>query len=188
MSRLVPLGAACLAAAALGVFLISSLHPRAANGSVTGDQAAGLPNSAAPSAQLLAAQAAVRAHPRGPDAYIALGNAYFASGLIAAADDSYQTALQLDPRRPEAPTLHAMMLGSLGRGAQARAVLGQVERAHPGYARAWLLDGLISSGQHQYGQAIAAWRRFLALSPRSALTVQVRKLIAGAERAQRSGK
>lgn len=177
-------------AAALIIFLLGALHPRGVNQSLTGDQVQATPvPTVRSSPQLRAAARAVLAHPRSVAALIALGNADLQVGDAAAADRSYQRAVSLAPRRPEARTLHAMMLGSAARYTAALTLLGAVERDTPTYTRAWLIDGLLSSHiRADYPRAIGAWQRFLTLDPHNTLAPQVRQWIAATRKAERAGR
>lgn len=164
-----PAGGLVLAAVVL--FLLGALHPRAANGTVTGDVPTALPLSSA----IQVAERSAAAHPRSVDAQITLGNAYLDAGKDGLADRSYRAAMRLAPSRPEAPTLHAMVLGVAGKTRAALRQLGLVEHAHPTYARAWLLDGLLSSKSRAgYPRARRAWSVFLRLNPRGAVPSSVR--------------
>jgi cytochrome c-type biogenesis protein CcmH/NrfG len=140
-----------------------------------------------PTSKALAkAMRAVRKDPRSAAAQIALGNALLNLGETSQADVRYREAMQLEPSDPRGPTLHAMILGGRSQRAQALQLLGDVERQHPGYARAWLLDGLLASHTRAtYPRAIHAWRQFLTLQPRSPLAPQVRKWIASTQKAER---
>jgi hypothetical protein len=91
--------------------------------------------------------------------------------------------MRLAPGRPEAATLHAMVLGAEGKGRSGLAQLRRVEARHPAYAKAWLIDGLLAS-QSARGRerAIASWKRFLALQPHAALAPTVRQWIARTEK------
>ena len=177
-------------AAAIGIFLFTALHGRVGNGPLTVDagQAPATPGPPPPP-RLLAAEQAALAHPRSARAFVDLGNAYLSNGQAAAADQSYRHAMTLDPRDPQAATLHAMVIGYGGQGSQALTLLHQVEARHPAYSRAWLLDGMIAAhGPKGYRRAIAAWQRFLALDPRGPVSVQVRRLLGRLERLERTSR
>jgi cytochrome c-type biogenesis protein CcmH/NrfG len=167
---------AALVVVTIILFLITTVHPRRGTGSITGDVGQRTPARAtAPSPQLAAAERAVYAHPRSVDALVKLGTAYLESGNAVDADLSYRAAMSVDPTRPEPKTFHAMLLGTIKQYRQALALLRQVERTHPLYAQAWLLDGLLSARtKHGAIRAIASWLRFLALEPRSRLAPHVR--------------
>jgi len=160
-----------LVLAAVVLFLLGALHPRAGNDSVTGD----VPTAAALPSAVQVAERNAAAHPRSVEAKLALGNVYLDAGKDAKADRSYRAAMKLAPSRPEAPTLHAMVLGADGKTSQALRQLDVVERAHSTYARAWLLDGLLSSkSRATYPRARRAWTVFLHLQPRGSLSTSVR--------------
>jgi hypothetical protein len=96
-------------------------------------------------------------------------------------------AAALAPSRPEAATMHALVLGGGRKNLrEALRLLHGLEVAHPTYSRAWFVDGLLSSRRPQgYSRAIAAYRRFLMLEPRSPIVTEVKTLLAAVERAQR---
>jgi cytochrome c-type biogenesis protein CcmH/NrfG len=173
--------AALLVVGALAIFLISSLHSRASNA------AAPTPSGTkAASQRVVAAERQVRAHTKSVADLITLGNAYLENGQPTSADATYQTAMQLDPAAAQPATLHAMIVGYAGKSLQALSLLHQVEKKHPSYSRAWLLDGVFSSRDTRHlNNAIHAWKRFLALNPRSVMSTQVRSWIAGAKNAQK---
>jgi hypothetical protein len=93
--------------------------------------------------------------------------------------------MRLAPALPEPATLHAMVVATEGRGSQALTLLRQVERKHPDYAKAWLLDGLIASKiPKEYTRALTSWRRFLALEPKSPVSASVRRWIADLQKSR----
>ena len=174
-------GAAVVVALAVGLFLVTALRSGANH--VTSPATPGTSGQIPP--QLARAMAAVRAHPRSADAQLDLGNQWFQFGRLALADAGYQRAARLAPGRPEPAALHAWMVGLEGKPSRALALLSQVERAHPAYARAWLIQGLVLA-QRKPGlpHAIAAWRHFLRLQPHTAVSAEVRTLIANARLAE----
>jgi tetratricopeptide (TPR) repeat protein len=181
------LAALALVAAAAAIFLIDALHARG-NGAITGDARAVVSTPApATSTALLAAEKQVKLHPASVDAYLDLGNAYLNANQPAAADRAFVRAIRLAPSRPEARTMHALiMAGSSARPAQSLALLRRVETGHPAYSHAWLVDGLLSSrSRTAFPRAIAAFHRFLALAPHAPVSPQVRAFLAGLERAER---
>jgi tetratricopeptide (TPR) repeat protein len=134
------------------------------------------------SADLQAAEQAVYRHPRSYDALLKLGTAYLQNGRIAEADLSYRAAMQVDPGRADAPTVHAMLLGAIKRYGEALRLLRRVERNHPAYAQAWLIDGILASHiKSGRERAVGAWLRFLLLEPQSDLAPKVRGWIAQLE-------
>jgi cytochrome c-type biogenesis protein CcmH/NrfG len=175
-------GAGALVLAAIVVFLVLAIQPRSGSQATTAQSSATPPP---PSPRLLAAEREARAHPRSADALVNLGNAYLNNVQVAAADRAYMAAMQLDPTAPQPATLHAMILGSSGQSGQALALLRQVERRHPTYARAWVLDGLLSQRSNP-AHAIAAWQQFLALEPKSSLSATVRDLIARTKKSSKT--
>lgn len=147
------------------------------------------PTAGPASKALTKALQAVLKDPRSAHAQMVLGNAYLKLGESKQADRRYLEAMRLDPKNPQPVTLHAMVLGAGSRGAEALRILSRVEREHPRYARAWLLDGLLSShSRSTVPRAIRAWKRFLALEPHSPLAPAVRGSIAAAQKGTRSTK
>lgn len=166
------------------VYLIAAVHQRAPGEGITGSTGQGRSVTSGPSGlSLQAAQQAVYQHPRSYEALVNLGTAYLQNGRVMEADLSYQSAIGIDPSRAAAPTFHAMLLGAVKRYGQALALLNKVERDHPAYARAWLMDGILSSHTRTGKErAIAAWLRFLLLEPQSDLAPKVRHWIVQLER------
>lgn len=183
-------GAAVLALIAIALFLVAATHHRAGNEAVTGSEGAPSASTALPvSAAVTAAQGAVRRHPNSVSALLQLGNAYFDSGNVAAADRSYGAAMKMAPNAPEPRVLQAMAIGMGGNPTRADVLLRGIERSHPTYARAWLLDGLFTTrNKRGYARAIHDWRRFMTLDPHSSMTPRVRKWLAAAQRQLKAGK
>ena len=139
------------------------------------------------SSALAKAMQAVLKNPRSASAQLALGNAYLNLGQASQADAHYREAMKLAPSDPRPHTLHAMVLGSGSRRTEALQILKSVEESHPNYARAWLLDGLLSShNRSTYPRAIRSWERFLVLQPHGSLASSVRHWIAVTKKAERS--
>jgi cytochrome c-type biogenesis protein CcmH/NrfG len=133
-----------------------------------------------------AARNSVENHPGDPNAELQLATAYINAKDNRAANEAYQSAIQLAPHRPEARTLYAMFQGSGGNDRQALSQLALVERDNPSYAKAWLVDGLLSSRVVSgLPRAIHSWRRFLALSPHATIAPQVRALLASAVKVEK---
>jgi cytochrome c-type biogenesis protein CcmH/NrfG len=166
------------------VVLVGALQRRSENTALS--QAAPQP-TAPTSPALVKARRAVLKNPQDATAQIALGNAYLNLGEAAQADVRYREAMQLEPSNALAPTMHAMVLGSRSHRVQALALLRSVELSHPRFARAWLLDGVISShARSTYTRAIRAWKRFLALEPKSPVAATIRRSITAVEKAEAS--
>lgn len=165
------------------VILLGALQRRTENTALSEAAPSATPTSKA----LARAMRAALKHPRSASAQMALGNAYLHLGRASQADAHYRAAMQLAPSDPRPATLHAMVLGSRPHRDQALQILRRVEESHPDYARAWLLDGLLSSHTRStYPRAIHSWRRFLALQPHSPLAANVRHLIAATKKAESS--
>jgi predicted Zn-dependent protease len=149
-------------------------------GSIGGGGTSAIPQA---TVDLGAAERTVYQHPRSYAALISLGTAYLQNGRVMEADLSFQAAMHQDPRRPDAPTLHAMLLGAIKQYRQALALLSRVEREHPAYARAWLMDGILSSHvRADRRRALGAWLRFLLLAPQSDIAPTVRQWISRIKR------
>ncbi|HZS93520.1 MAG TPA: hypothetical protein VFA78_01890 [Chloroflexota bacterium] len=165
-------GALAIVAAAGAILLITALHPRSGTQSITGS--AGQPSTS----PVQIAQSEVRAHPKSYVAYVRLGQAEQAANHVPLAEQAYRHAVRLNPHRPEAPTLQAMILIANGRRAQGMKLLMAVKRSNPGYARAWLLDGLAAAHYKRYrARALHDWQTFLRLQPSGPVAKTVRQLI-----------
>lgn len=185
--RLAIIGGGGMIALATALFLAGALRARTGTAGITGDigQATPAPVSRQ-AAPVLAALTRVRIHPRDPNAQLELAAAYVNARDNRAANTAYLRAIQLAPHQSEARTMYAMFEGSGGDATRALAQLSVVEREHSGYAKAWLVDGLLSSRVPAgLARAIRSWRRFLVLSPHAAIAPQVRTLLASAERARK---
>jgi cytochrome c-type biogenesis protein CcmH/NrfG len=185
--RLVVVGAGVAVLFAVALFLGGALRARTGTAAITGDVGQTTPAPvSAQSPQVLAAQGTVNAHPRDPNAELSLATAYVDVKDNRAANTAYLRAIRLAPHLPEARTMYAMFKGSGGDTTGALAQLSLVEREHPAYAKAWLVDGLLSSRVTAgLPRAIKAWHQFLALSPHASIAPQVRTLLASAEQAQK---
>lgn len=128
--------------------------------------------------ELERAQRAVYSHPTSYAALLELGAAYLDNGRVAEADLTYQAATRIAPNRPEAPTLHAMLLGTIKRYRPALLLLQRIERAYPAYPQVWLIDGVLSRRVHgERHRAVRAWLRFMLLAPNSDRIPKVRRWI-----------
>lgn len=185
--RLVATGIGMVFLASIVFFLLTSLHARGSNGVLTGSTPAAV-STPLPAAVVVAERIA-QEHPHSVVALIQLGNALLQSDQVLSADAAYQSAMMLNPGAAEAPTLHAMIIGYGGHVSSALTLLHRVELDHPSFSRSWLLDGIFSTRgprrARHYGHALHAWRRFLALEPRSPLGPEVRSWIVQGERAIR---
>jgi cytochrome c-type biogenesis protein CcmH/NrfG len=172
--QLVGIGALIAAAA---IFLASALHARSA----TAITPTAVPTSGTSTA-ITRALATVAQRPRQISSLLALGGAYMDARDATDADKTYRSAIRLKPSDPEPRVLDSVALSALGKTSEAEATLQQVEASHPAFARAWLLDGLLSSRKAKtLPRAIAAWKHFLKLQPRGTVAVTVRQLLARAE-------
>jgi cytochrome c-type biogenesis protein CcmH/NrfG len=163
--------------AAAAIFLASALHA----GSATAITPTAVPTSGTSTA-ITRALATVAQHPRQLSSLLALGGAYMDARDATDADKTYRSAIPLAPSDPEPRVLDSVALSALGKTSEAEATLHSVEVSHPAFARAWLLDGLLSSRNAKtLPRAIAAWKHFLKLQPRGRVAVTVRQLLARAE-------
>jgi cytochrome c-type biogenesis protein CcmH/NrfG len=177
--RLISLIAGLAIVGALTLFLISALNNRSAGQTITGTQPGSIsnPTSSGPPA-VLAAEKKARANPRSYADALSMGNAYLDAGDRRDADRAYLRAESLSPARPEAPTLHALLLASSGKDSPALSVLRRVEGTRPLYARAWFIDGLISSRRTSgYNEAVSSWAYFLRLTPTGPVAVEVKSFL-----------
>jgi cytochrome c-type biogenesis protein CcmH/NrfG len=172
--KLVGIGASIAAAA---IFLASALH--AGGATAVTPTAVPTPGSSTAVGRALAD---VARHPRQVSALLALGGAYMDARDATDADTTYRSAIRLAPNNPEPQVLDSIALSALGRAAEAEAELRGVEVSHPAFARAWLLEGLLSSRSAKtLPHAIVAWKHFLKLQPRGTVAATVRQLLARAE-------
>ncbi|HEX6506358.1 MAG TPA: hypothetical protein VF221_01885 [Chloroflexota bacterium] len=180
-------GASCVVVLAVGILLISALRARTGNAAITGDVGQATPTALlSPTPRLLAAQRAEAARPNDINAVLQLASAYFDAGNVTGADRMYSRAIRLDPRRPDARTMHALLEGTNGRLSAGLTLIGDVESQDPRYAKAWFVDGFLASRSRAgLPRAIRSWRRFLELDPHSSIASEVRALLAAAEKAQR---
>lgn len=172
-----------IVAAAVVIFLISSLSGRTSNESITGLQPGVVGAGVVAPPAVVAAEHAVTAHPGSVDALLALGNAYMTAGDGASAQRVFGQLMRVKPADPRAPTLEALILAASNRYQRALSLLASVEARDPAYARAWLTDGLVSSRRRQtLGRAIHVFRRFLTLQPKGRIAADVRVSLARLER------
>jgi cytochrome c-type biogenesis protein CcmH/NrfG len=166
---------------------VPALHVRSGNAPITGDNPGGAPTPLIVTQRVLEAQKAIVLHPRSDIAYVQLGNAYLQAGQADAADAGYRRAMQLAPHDPQPITLHALLIGTAGQWTRALRLIHGVERDHPAYARAWLVDGLLApSRRHDHRASIHAWRHFLQIDPTGKMATQVRQWVFTAQKADRN--
>jgi cytochrome c-type biogenesis protein CcmH/NrfG len=171
---------------AVALFLTGAVRARTGNAAITGDIGAATATASTPPTELIAALNLVQTHPRDISAQLTLAQAYEDAGQVSAAAGTFRQAIALDPHGPEARTQYAMFEGSTGHNDSALRQLSVVESDHPGYARAWLVDGLIASRTRQdLPRAIRSWQRFLKLSPHASIAPQVRALVRAARTAEK---
>jgi predicted Zn-dependent protease len=117
-------------------------------------------------------------HPHRLTAVMGLGTAYLNNGDAVDAAVVFHQAMTMAPSDPAPATMDALALSTSGKNLQAQARLRGVERAHPNYARAWLVDGLmpVSSAQAR-SHTIVALRHFLRLQPHNRVAPAVRAVL-----------
>lgn len=100
-----------------------------------------------------------------PEAHTGLGNVLMARELPAQAARSYRTALALAPERLDtASNLHAALV-RLRAWAEVLDNARAITDRHPGHAFGPFAEGAALAGLGRYDEAIAAFRRALALDP-----------------------
>ncbi|MEW5702756.1 MAG: tetratricopeptide repeat protein [Candidatus Zixiibacteriota bacterium] len=117
------------------------------------------------------------------DAWVALGNLYFDSRMAEEAIIHYERALQLRPGDVNVMTDLATMQREAGRPSEAVATLARVVAIDSVHPQSWFNMGVIYAFDlKQPEEAIAAWRKFLALSDSSEHTEAVRREIESLEK------
>lgn len=102
-------------------------------------------------------------------AEIALGSALLACGEAGRALERIEAALRADPDSFAAAALLVRAYSDLGRLDEAERRLDERTTAAPGDAGAWCLRGMLESHRGRRADAVASYRRALAVAPRSAL-------------------
>jgi Flp pilus assembly protein TadD len=85
----------------------------------------------------------------------------------AAAFDTVEKALNMEPTNTSALMLKGQILGAGGRFQEASAVIEQVLQIDPNHAKAWSLRAMALSNMGQHQLALAAIERSLELDPRN---------------------
>jgi len=112
------------------------------------------------------------------DAWVALGNLFFDAHMSAEAITHYRRALALHPGDLDVMTDLATMEREAGHPAEAVEILKRVIAVDSTHPQSWFNLGVIYSFDLKDSKsAVAAWRRFLALSPPSEHTEAIRKEI-----------
>lgn len=112
------------------------------------------------------------------DAWAALGNMYFDANMPEDAIVHYHRALELRPDDLHVLTDMATMLRAVGRSDTAVVVLQHVLAIDSTLAQAWFNLGVMQSFDlKNLPEALAAWKRFLAVSPPSEHTEAVQEEI-----------
>jgi cytochrome c-type biogenesis protein CcmH/NrfG len=161
-----------IAALAVVLFLVAGLRDRAAS------SVAAAATAVPPPPAVIRAQNAYARHPHRLTTVMALGSAYLDGGDAVDAEVVFRQAMTLAPRDPAPETMDALALSASGHPSQAEARLLTVEGAHPRYARAWLVDGLMANHTvAAHAHTIAALRHFLTLEPHAAVSPTVHQIL-----------
>jgi len=131
------------------------------------------PASAGPAAASDAALAAVRAAvhrvrraPGAAASHVALAGAYAQAGKSQLATLEYLAARRLDPDSPEANTALALTAFKSGKNRLAASLVDRALRAHPRYAEALYVRGLVEAmGLHHPQAAARSFRAYLEAAP-----------------------
>jgi tetratricopeptide (TPR) repeat protein len=155
--------------------LAGAIRDRGAGQPITGGSVAGNP--------LAFFQQRVRDHPRDLAARLDLAREYMGAGDVRAAVEQYLTALQLDPRSPEARANLGFLLYLAG---QPEDGLEQVEEAlevEPDYPEGLYFKGVILlRGLDRPGEAAVVLRDYLEAAPFGSRRAEVEDLLEEAER------
>jgi len=107
----------------------------------------------------------VARNPHDLAALVGLASLYFDAGKFAQALPYYKSALALDPSNPDTRTDYATALHGAGDDLESLAQLQTVLDANPGFAPALFNEGIVASAIGRRTQAVAAFQKFLKLSP-----------------------
>lgn len=114
-------------------------------------------------------QAATKAEPDLFDAFLVLAQVQLTEGDLVAAEKNYRCALRLAPKSQVALLGLAVLLNQTARPAEAEALLqtaaGDVAKPAPWQSRIACTLGLSLEAQGRKDEAVAAWRRAIALDP-----------------------
>ena len=96
--------------------------------------------------------------------YSNLGTAQRRNGLTGKALESYNTALEYNPRLTNALTNRGSLLVAMGKPAEAEADFLKALELDPGYFKAHYYLGLVYHNQKDYAQAKRSWESVLNLA------------------------
>ncbi|MFZ8813975.1 MAG: tetratricopeptide repeat protein [Thermus aquaticus] len=117
---------------------------------------------------------------------LAWGRKAFELGVYEQAAEAYLEVLKKDPRNVEAVRRVGILLFLSGRPEEARLFLEIAQHAEPMAAEGWLFLGNLYFQEGRYGEAIAAWERYLEVGGEARERVQ--GLIAMARAQAQGGK
>jgi mono/diheme cytochrome c family protein len=117
---------------------------------------------------------------------LAWGRKAFEHGVYEQAAEAYLEVLKKDPRNVEAVRRVGILLFLSGRPEEARLFLEIAQHAEPMAAEGWLFLGNLYFQEGRYGEAIAAWERYLEVGGEARERVQ--GLIAMARAQAQGGK
>ena len=117
---------------------------------------------------------------------LAWGRKAFELGVYEQAAEAYLEVLKKDPRNVEAVRRVGILLFLSGRLEEARLFLEIAQHADPKAAEGWLFLGNLHFQEGRYGEAIAAWERYLEVGGEARERVQ--GLIAMARAQAQGGK
>ncbi|OSM04032.1 putative SPINDLY family O-linked N-acetylglucosamine transferase [Magnetofaba australis IT-1] len=105
---------------------------------------------------------------RDVEAALIVGNLHLARSQWSAAEEALRTALELDPKHPQAHNNLGNALRQSGRLEAARACYAQAVTLEIGYADAWNNLGLLLREMNQPSQALACYEQALKADPQHA--------------------
>jgi mono/diheme cytochrome c family protein len=117
---------------------------------------------------------------------LAWGRKAFELGVYEQAAEAYLEVLKKDPKNVEAVRRVGILLFMSGRPEEARLFLEIAQHADPKAAEGWLFLGNLYFQEGRYGEAIAAWERYLEVGGEARERVQ--GLIAMARAQAQGGK
>lgn len=126
----------------------------------------------------------VRVAPRSPVAHYKLATAQAAAEGTSAARSSLNRALGLKPDYWDAEMLLVSLELNAGRHAEALKIARQMQKQRPDSASGFMLQGDALMAQKQYGPALDAYQKALAINHTGLLAVKVHQALSATGRAQ----
>jgi len=126
----------------------------------------------------------VRAAPRNPVAHYKLATAQATGESTSAARSSLNRALALRPDYWDAKMLLVSLELNAGRHAEALKIARQMQKQRPESAAGFMLQGDALMAQKQYGPALDAYQKALAINHTGLLAVKVHQALSASGRAQ----